>query len=557
MRILQPLSLLLLTGTLIACSVSRRLERRSARARVSHTTEQQRIDRAAQDTNTFKQDYLKFTRLDGTDNFFVPAVITPSGERMMSLQVQEVVVTARARSLPERMGRVNIDFVVTLPRELQGKCRCVSVTPVLHKDGADQPLQKVTIRGALFSEVQDRSYWAYDKFLRVAHPDSLRARRIFDRLVRHPYAEGVRLDSVVERRDNISYYYRQQVRTSESGNKLRVTLEGIVEALDGSRYSLPVGDTLEYSIFSLISMADTTTRYVDKIIKRHETVEDRNYIAYRINESQIVDSLGDNARQLARIRELMDRMLNLDEYYVDTVTLTASASPEGSYRHNERLARERAYSLREYLASRFELPDTMLTVRWVSEDWPELGRLIRVDDSLKNGPDILTMIDHVTDRDRLEQQIARMYPDDYRHIRERLYPRLRAVTFRYSLRRIGMTVDTIRTTVPDTAYLRGVDLLRNRHYGASLSVLDGYRDRNTAICLLSLGYDDRALEVLSALPQSPQRDYLLAIACARLGLKTEALDYFRRAVEQDGRMRFRGRMDPAISELLKTDDNEG
>ena len=83
-----------------------------------------------------------------------------------------------------------------------------------------------------------------------------------------------------------------------------------------------------------------------------------------------------------------------------------------------------------------------------------------------------------------------------------------------------------------------------------------FRDRNTAICLLSLGYDDRAQEILAALPPSPARDYLLAIACARIGSVDEALRHYRTAAAADNRLKFRGRLDPELANLLKHTSHE-
>ena len=124
---------LLAASCLFGCSVSRRLERRNVHAIVTHTNERQR-----QDTNTFRPDFQKYTHPGGEDFYIVPAVINGEGERMMNLHLQEVVVTARARTLPERLGHVVIDFVVTVPKEIQGTCQSVSVIPVLHTDNADQ-----------------------------------------------------------------------------------------------------------------------------------------------------------------------------------------------------------------------------------------------------------------------------------------------------------------------------------------------------------------------------------------------------------------------------------
>ena len=49
--------------------------------------------------------------------------------------------------------------------------------------------------------------------------------------------------------------------------------------------------------------------------------------------------------------------------------------------------------------------------------------------------------------------------------------------------------------------------------------------------LLSLGHDDRAYEVLSALPESAEACYLKAIACSRLGRREEGRKWLDRACE--------------------------
>ena len=116
-----------------------------------------------------------------------------------------------------------------------------------------------------------------------------------------------------------------------------------------------------------------------------------------------------------------------------------------------------------------------------------------------------------------------------------------------------MEKDTIHTTVPDTLYARGMKLLDERRYDEALTILAPYHDRNTAIVLLSLGHDDRAYEVLSALPESAEACYLKAIACSRLGRREEGRKWLDRACELKETFEYRGRLDPEISNLL-TDD---
>ena len=211
-----------------------------------------------------------------------------------------------------------------------------------------------------------------------------------------------------------------------------------------------------------------------------------------------------------------------------------------------------AEALRSYLAGCFgRRADRLLTVRSAGELWPELTARISRDGRLAHRDEILGIIRRIGDPDRREEEIRRRYPAEYACIRAEHYPALRAVKLRCHLRRVGMVKDTIHTTEPDTAYLRGRQLLEKRKYAQALYVLHDYRDRNTAIALLSLGQDREALRILEALPATAISEYLRAIACSRLGRKAEGRRHFLEACRRDERMEYRAALDPEIDELLK------
>lgn len=546
--IIQTLAVCLLLG---GCAVTGRLQKRGVGARADYAPREQKQEPKKQAA----PQYIEYKHRDSLKPvYFLPTTTLDDGERVMQLELEEVVVVARSRTIAERMGKVGIDFVIELPHELQGNCRSVAVTPMLHKTDSLVPLQQISIRGGLFSRVQDRNYWQFDQYVRVFKPDAAAEQRAFERFVKHPYPEGVRLDSIVEGRETIRYYYTQEVPTKGEGKTMLVTLEGAVIGLDGSRYDMPPLDTLKYHISSMLTFADTTRRYLTQVIEKYAVVKDRNYLAFEVGKADIIDTLGNNAAQLGRIETLMDGLINQREFYVDSIVLTASASPEGTLALNERLARERALSLKRRLGERFgRQADTLIAVRSVGENWTELGRLIAASDSLPHREAILALFDAEKNPDRREAALRGNYPQEYKYIREWLYPLLRSVDFKYDLRRVGMVKDTIHTTVPDTLYARGVQLLGQRRYGEALTILEPYRDRNYAIALLSLGHDDRAYEVLSALPESAEVCYLKAIACSRLGRREEGRRWFERACELKNTFEYRGRLDPEISNLL-TDD---
>lgn len=532
---------------MFGCSVAGRLQRHRTTASLSQLTRAERQQRQ-QDS---RPQVVKLQR--DSDTFYLAPVDTlADGERVMSVQIEQVTVTSRMRSVPERNGHVVVDFIVTLPKQLLGKSRSVVITPVLHKPDESVPLEDLVIRGEQFSLLQERDYWQYETYVERFRPDTVGREAAFNRFVKFPYPEDVRLDSLAEGRSAVTYYYSQAVKTDENSKKMLVTVQGQVLAMDDSAYRLPPSDTLSYVVSSMISFVDTLPRYRIKVIDKFVTVEDRNYIQFFMGDTRVVDTLGDNRRQLDKITDLMRQIVEQQEFYVDTITLTAAASPEGSYAANNILARGRAQALKRYLVRRYGRSiDTMLSVQWVAEDWQELTNRIRTDREIVNRDAILELIAWEKNPDRREQAIRQRFPQEYAYIRSVIYPQLRAVNIRYNLRRKGMVKDTIHTTELDTAYALGVELLRKRKYAKALYILNDYNDRNTVVAHLSMDHNERALELLAAMPKDAVTEYLRAIACSRLGRKEEGREHFLEACRLDGRMEYRGNLDPEIAELLK------
>ena len=546
-KILQIGLLSAALGSLFGCSVAGRLQRQQMTASLSQLTRAERQERQ----QDYRPQVVKLQR-DSNTFFLAPVDTLADGERVMALQIEQVTVVAKMRSIPERNGRVVLDFIVTLPRQLLGKSRSVVITPILHKPDESVALEDLVIRGGRFSLLQERDYWQYETYVERFRPDTVGREAAFNRFVKFPYPEDVRLDSLVEGRSTVTYYYSQAVKTDETSKKMLVTLQGQVLAVDDSAYRLPPSDTLSYVVSSMLSFVDTVPRYRIKVIDKFVTVEDRNYIQFFVGDTRVVDTLGDNRRQLDKISGLMRQIVEQQEFYVDTITLTAASSPEGAYTFNARLSQGRAAALKRYLVRRYgKSIDTILTVRWVAEDWQELTNRIRTDREIGNRDAILELIAWEKNPDRREQAIRQQFPKEYAYIRSVIYPQLRAVNFRYNLRRKGMVKDTIHTTELDTTYARGVELLQKRKYAKALYILNDYNDRNTVVAHLSLDHNERAMELLAAMPEDAATEYLRAIACSRLGRKEEGRRHFLEACQRDERMEYRGHLDPEIAELLK------
>lgn len=408
----------------------------------------------------------------------------------------------------------------------------------------------------------------------------------FARLVRHPYYADARLDTVIYRPDGkVDYYYTQQVQADENTSKLLLYLTGRVEDRSGRTYRLTHSDTLIYNVASMTSFLDERTRYMQRIVLRDAEANARFFFTFPVGKSTLVDTLTENRRQIAAVRSLTRGLMTDPVYIIDSITLRATSSPEGTWALNERLARDRAEALRRVLVSEFRvlydslkvsgsytldeegrqvladdddnrLPDlpNLLRSTWHAEDWDELYRLVAADTALTHRDEILEMIRWEGNPDTREWRIRLKYPKDYARMRSVIYPQMRAVDFRFNLHRRGMKQDTVYTTEVDSNYMHAVDLLRKRRYEEALTILRPYEDRNTALAYLSLGYDAAAYRILKGLPgasSTADTQYMLAIVAARLGDEEQAVRYFLHAVELRENLKFRGNLDPEISHLIR------
>lgn len=373
-------------------------------------------------------------------------------------------------------------------------------------------------------------------------------------IVRHPYNENARIDSIVNTEGAFKYFYSQSVPADEHTKKMLLILSGEVEAIDNSIYKLPMRDTITYYVSSMVQFLDKSPRYRKKIIERRAEANMSAYINFPVGKDVVDEELDDNKKEISKICEMITKLTWSSEFEIDSITMTAASSPEGDFQANEKLAKRRALSLKNYFAMKLEDKegvDTLLTARWIAEDWKKLAGYIVNDESIENKNGILEMIESIKPPDFREMQIRQRFKRDYEYLKLDVYPKLRVVDFKFNLHRAGMVKDTIHTTELDTEYAEALKMLENRKYKQALSILMDYDDYNTAICYMSLGYDEQAFKILEREKETSDRDYLIAILAARIGKEEDAVRYYLRSVELDEMKTYRGLLDPEINKLIK------
>ena len=378
---------------------------------------------------------------------------------------------------------------------------------------------------------------------------------MYEKYVRFPY-EPARLDTVIKQGNSFVYYYKQELPATENTKKIELTLDGQILSRDEVRTQLPPSDTITYYISSMVQFLDRTPRYRKKIITRKDEVSLRAYVTYKSGSTGFDEKTGNNKAEIDKVFETIRGINYTGEFLIDSIRMTATSSPEGSSEMNLFLSRERALELKKYLAARTEDRegvDTLFRPRWTGEDWDRLHELVLSDDSLANKAGILRILKETKNPDSREHAL-REYASDYKRIRERYYPLLRCVEFNFHLHRRDMIQDTIVMPVIDSTYMHAVSLIENRQYKQALSMLEEFygEDYNTAVCLMSLGYDSRALDVMLKQPDTSDRNYLLSILYSRLGREKEALKMYVRSCDQDDSKIWRGKLDPEINKLIVT-----
>ncbi|WMI96509.1 tetratricopeptide repeat protein [Bacteroides fragilis] len=401
-------------------------------------------------------------------------------------------------------------------------------------------------------------------------------------IVRFPFNPDAELDTVIYAADQVKFLYSQKVPADENSARMKVYVVGNVLSGNGSKYPLPKSDTLTYLVSSMTKFIDKTPRYVRKIIARDAEANTSVNFYFPRNGFNLNETIAVNRKGVKKVKDLTLALMTDPVYKIDSLTLFASSSPEGSWRVNGEIAQKRAKSIRDVLVREFtalydslsvgvnvemdeagnlihrevkdEIPDlpNLMKIRTIPEDWNKLRSLIVSDADFKGHKDaILRIIDREQEPDRREWLIKSQYKSEYAYMLEKLYPIIRAVDFRFSLSRRGMKQDTIYTNEPDTTYARAVEYLEKRKYAQALEMLRPYDDMNTAIAYMSLGYDKAALRIFEKSPQTADNKYMQAILQARLGNEEKAVRLLLGAVDMNAQMKFRANLDPELSELVR------
>ena len=567
------------------------------------------------------------------------AIRDEDGEMVAHDVIDAAVVTARFRNVAERNGRVDIEFQVIVPQNMQDSKWQLRFRPQMYILEDTLNLDPVIITGADYRKAQLRGYQQYEKFLStiVTNPDEFvnwwmlelfiernipqlyafktdstyvsdeefasvygvtereaiehytddlakrannkrisRREKMYRKYVKVPIVtDGLRLDTVIQTLGgDFIYRYVQPIKTRPKLRKVDVVLSGDVYESDTKIYDIPQSDPLTFYISSLSAFVDNREKYLTKIIERQVNENTACYIEFSSGSFTVDEKMGNNPGEIARIKDNLVTLMSSDEFVIDSIAVTSSASPEGTISYNDRLSRRRSEGISEYftqwmnhyqdsleaergfqvdeegniiIEKRREVP---MLGRSSGENWRMLDRLVEKDTVMSEAEkEKYFKSADIKDIDKREKSLQAL--ECYRHMRKSLYPRLRTVRFDFHLHRKGMVKDTVHTTVLDTAYMNGVQAIRDRDYERALTALRPYNDYNTAIAYLCMDYNASAMQILESLERTAQVNYMLAVLYSRRGDEQKAVECYVRSCSQDPTYVHRGNLDPEISVLIR------
>ena len=153
-------------------------------------------------------------------------------------------------------------------------------------------------------------------------------------------------------------------------------------------------------------------------------------IFYPVGAVELHEDYMDNAKNLYRIRKYLEKSPQ-----IDSVTIYSSASPEGSYQLNKRLAAERGKTAKQYLLDHLpadrHLSDSIFIIDPTAENWQGLRDMVYYQYTQSDRDEILAILDRndITD-ERRKVLLKRLNGGrTWRYILKNIMPTLRYATW--------------------------------------------------------------------------------------------------------------------------------
>ncbi len=155
------------------------------------------------------------------------------------------------------------------------------------------------------------------------------------------------------------------------------------------------------------------------------------YVTFPVSKSVINESYLNNKAELQKILNTLALVRNDHDVTITGMRLKGYASPEGSYRDNERLAKSRTEAVAEFVKILMGTSEYPITTSYEPENWAGLEDFVR-QSNLPEKDQLLAIINAPEfdgNPDGREWKIKSTYPEAYRRLLAECYPSLRRTDY--------------------------------------------------------------------------------------------------------------------------------
>ena len=182
-------------------------------------------------------------------------------------------------------------------------------------------------------------------------------------------------------------------------NKLLVTVALAISSIClayAQDTAAPEGETGVVATETLQAAQEHNGSY---IVKRYN-------LFFRINSPVIYEDFQDNAKTIATMRQDIEATLQMDGSVPDSLLILSTASPDGGYEFNKRLARNRAASTEKLLLEMFpQFKDAHIKVEYLEEDWDGLRQVLRAHPEFPQREEMMAVIEDDNDLQSKEYRL--------------------------------------------------------------------------------------------------------------------------------------------------------
>lgn len=139
------------------------------------------------------------------------------------------------------------------------------------------------------------------------------------------------------------------------------------------------------------------------------------FIDFPVNVTTIHKEFSNNTAELDKIIATINTIKNDSNVSITHINIHGYASPDGPFRLNERLARERTQALKEYVSQLYTFDSKDIHTAYTPEDWEGFEALLS-DTTFQNKEAIMKIVTSTMHPDRKEGMIKTKFPAFYRFV---------------------------------------------------------------------------------------------------------------------------------------------